>query len=473
MLAFLCAFLHNLRMSASTHTPPTICALATAPLPAGVGIIRLSGAAAKVAADVLCPTFNGVSPRVAHYGQLIIDGVVIDRALLLHFPAPHSFTGEDVVEIQGHGSLFVLDKILDFLCTQPNVRRAEAGEFSRRAVENNKMDLTQAEGLADLIAAATSAQAKQAMRQLEGELGDTFNGWRTEILHLLAHVEAAIDFPDEELDILADAALEEKVTAFLNNISTATRTNLGERLRDGFKLAIIGRPNAGKSTLTNLLTGQDTAIVTPEAGTTRDVVTAALTIGDFPVQLADTAGLRDATETIEKIGIERAGATAETADLIIALTSAEDWQTHNGPTSEVFPYLQPERTLLLISKVDETNLNVPNTWQKHDVLGVNLTSSDSLSGVLSALEKLITAAYAPAQEAATVTRARHRDALNNAHGALTRALDLYKNPRSDTSLAELLAQDLRDAAAAIGTITGHTSSEDVLDTVFSTFCVGK
>lgn len=452
----------------------TICAIATAPLVSGVGIVRLSGVQAKSIAEKLCPSFTKSQPRVAHYGSLKDgEGVVFDHALLLYFSAPNSFTGEEVVEIHTHGSLYILEKVMDFLTAQDGVRRAEAGEFTRRAVENNKLDLTQAEGLCDLIAAQTEAQAKQAMKQLDGELGQTFDGWRLDILALLAQVEAAIDFPDEELDILADAALTKKINAFLAHIEQALSSNMGERLREGFTLAIIGRPNAGKSTLTNLLTGKNTAIVSDTAGTTRDVVTAQLTIGGFPVQLADTAGLRaDTNDEIEKIGISRATDTAEKADLVIALTSAADWAETGAPSDEIQPLLQAGRTILLVTKTDEMDVDLPSGFDGHSLVGVNLQSGGAQAVVLEKLSELIQKAYAPAAAAGAVTRARHREALENAKKSLSQALGLYQNPETP-SLAELLAQDLRDAATAIGTITGNTTSEDVLDAVFSTFCIGK
>ena len=449
----------------------TIAALATAPLAAGVAVIRISGAQAFAAAQALCPHLKAFKPRHAHFTKLYHGDVLLDEALLLFFPNPHSFTGEDVVELHCHGGLAVVQGVLNALFTNKEipVRQAHAGEFSRRAVVNGKMDLTAAEGLADLIAAETEAQRTQAQRQMAGELGARFEHWRQEVLTLLAHVEAALDFPDEELDVLEQAGLKEKLEKLIADLENALATRVGERLRDGFSVVVVGKPNAGKSTLTNLLTGAETAIVSPLAGTTRDVVEAQLNIGGFPVKLADTAGLRTTADSIEAEGVKRAQKRAAEADLVLAVVDSAEWPTLD-PT--VTAALKPNASLILVSKTDTTTNTLPQNVEGTPVLGVNLTAPESLPPILTALEGLIKQLYAPARQAAGLTRARHVACVQSALEHLRRGLTVF-NEKSALSLADLVAQDLRDAAYQIGLVTGRTSSEDVLDLVFSTFCIGK
>jgi tRNA modification GTPase len=452
----------------------TIIALATAPLPAGVAVIRLSGPHAWQTATSLCPTFATKTPRVAHYGAIYFNNELIDHALLVGFKAPQSFTGEDVVEIHCHGGPAVIQAVLEACLVQPHTRQAQAGEFSRRAFMNHKMDLTQAEGLADLIAAETEEQRKQALRQLEGTLGEAFETLRLDIMSLLAQVEAGIDFPDEELDILADENIFKKLSKIISFMERCLAENTGQRLRDGFRIAVLGRPNAGKSTLANLLSGKETAIVSPVAGTTRDVVEAHLNIGGFPIILADTAGLRHGTDAIEREGIKRAAQQAEQADIILAVIDSYDWPSL---APQVTKHLRPDASLLIISKTDEKKVALPPRQDiaenSYPVLGLNLTDPASLSPLLETLTGMIQHRFATARQAALLTRQRHREAIDQALATLQRAHNLIQNPPAHTTVAELLAQDLRDAASSIGNITGRTTSEDILDIVFSTFCIGK
>ncbi len=462
----------TIRLMNAAHT---IYALATAPLPAGVAVIRISGTRAWAAAEQLCPSFKGAKSRYAHYGTLQnLQGETLDKGLLIGFKNPQSFTGEDVVEIHCHGGRAGIQALLDTLLQIEGLRHAEAGEFTRRAFENGKLDLAQAEGLADLIHAETTEQHKQALRQLDGELGTQFETWRTQTLHLLAHVEAAIDFPDEELDVLKDAGLKEGLKALLSALNNALSTDVGERLREGFRVAILGRPNAGKSTLTNLLSGKETAIVSPIAGTTRDVVEAHLNIGGFPLILADTAGLRDTNDTIEKEGVKRAKHQASQADVILIITEAKHWPNIDEAATK---HLKKNAGILVISKADKQSVHVANMHTigntPYPVLSLDLTDPQSLPPLLEALETCIRTKFEHARTAAMLTRQRHRTATQQAIQHLERAQTLYLNPPKDTSLSDMLAQDLRNAAACIGAITGRTDNEDVLDVVFSTFCVGK
>jgi tRNA modification GTPase len=455
----------------------TIVALATAPLSAGVAVIRLSGANAFGIAKQLCPTFNPDKERYIHLGKIFSkDGDLLDEPLLVSFKNPHSFTGEDVVEIHCHGGKAVVQGIIDELLNRhDHVRHADAGEFSRRAFINGKMDLTEAEGLCDLIDAETQEQKNQALKQMQGELGKRFETWRTEIMGLLAHVEASLDFPDEELEILEEAGLKEKLEALINTLTKAVENNTGHRLRDGFQVVISGKPNVGKSTLTNLLTGKETAIVSPIAGTTRDVVESHLNIGGFPVILADTAGLRDTSDEIEKEGVKRAISKVEDADFIIAVCQSNDWPNLD---KETIKYMGTKNGLVIISKIDQySNSDIPaNTninGKNYPVMGLNLTDEKNIDTLVNILQKHIETCFGGVRNAAQLTRERHKKSVHQALEHLTRAKQLYTEQNSAISLSDLLAQDFRDAAKCIGDVTGKTGSEDVLDLVFTTFCIGK
>ncbi len=451
-----------------------IAAVATAPMAAGVAIVRISGVGAKELADKLCPSFAGISPRKMHFGKLVTQENTLDEGLLVWFAAPNSFTGEEVVEFHGHGGRAVVKAVLDAFFAL-GAKPAEAGEFTRRAFLNGKLDLTQAEGLADLVAASTEQQRQQALRQMGGELGNKFEQWRADIMHLVAHAEAAIDFPDEELDVLTEAGLDSKVDCILSDFTIAITNQTGQRLRDGFIMAVIGQPNSGKSTLTNLLTGRDTAIVSPIAGTTRDVVESHLDIAGYPVILADTAGLRVASDVIEIEGINRAGKKAQEADLVLLVTDAAKWPNLDP---QVTKFLKGKEGVILVSKTDITPVELPKDITIDDivynVIGVDLTNPAALPTILELIRAKLDDTFANTTNAAQLTRQRHRQAVYDATTHLKRAQELLAACAAGGSFsADMLAQDLRDAANAIGQVTGRTDTEDVLDLVFSTFCIGK
>ncbi|HAG52576.1 MAG TPA: tRNA uridine-5-carboxymethylaminomethyl(34) synthesis GTPase MnmE [Alphaproteobacteria bacterium] len=459
----------------SIFNKTTIVAVATSKLAAGVGIIRLSGPKAIEVTEVLAPSFKNEKNRFLHYCELIHNDEVLDKVMVVKFKAPHSFTGEDVVEIQCHGSTAVLNKVTDVLLSFEGVAPAGRGEFSKRAFLNGKMDLTEAEGLCDLITAETDQQRKQALKQLDGALGNKFEHWREQIMHLLAHVEASLDFPDEELEIMEQANLKDKVENLINEFDMAISQKAGQRLREGFSIAIIGKPNAGKSTLTNLLTGKQTAIVSEIAGTTRDVVQAHLDIAGFPVVLQDTAGIRETTDEIEAEGVKRSYKSAKMADLLLLVVDSAEI---NNIDEELLKQLQPGKSIILSSKSDiNQTVNIPNSLQYNDnqykIMDVNLTDDKSLDKVFPELETMLKALFKDTEDGAFLTRKRHTNAVIEAKGHLVNALALYNNPAAAYSLADLLAQDLRDCSAKIGEITGKTDVEDLLDLVFSTFCIGK
>lgn len=453
----------------------TIIALATAPLSAGVAIIRISGTQAFVVTKTLCPSFNPDKQRYMHLGKLFNKrGDLLDEVLLVSFKNPHSFTGEDVVEIHCHGGKAVVQGVIDELLTHNNIRHADAGEFSRRAFINGKMDLTEAEGLCDLIEAETEEQKNQALKQMQGELGKRFENWREKIMHLLAHVEASLDFPDEELEILEEAGLKSKLDELINTLKSAVENNTGHRLRDGFQIVISGKPNVGKSTLTNLLTGKQTAIVSPIAGTTRDVVESHLNIAGFPVILADTAGLRETTDEIEKEGVKRAISKVEDADFIIAVCPSIDFPNLD---TETIKYMGKKNGIIIVSKLDEHQQKLPQTHningKNYPVIGLDLTNEKSADIIINILKTHIETCFGDVRNAAQLTRERHKKSVQQALENLNRAKELYSQKGGAISLSDLLAQDFRDAAKCIGDVTGKTGSEDVLDLVFSTFCIGK
>ncbi len=465
----------------------TIYALSTASGRAGIAVIRISGPKAN---DALAALTNAgqdaiparpLVPRRAVRARIgdPATGEPIDDGLAIWFPAPASFTGEDVAELHLHGGPAVIGGVLDALGGMTGLRMAEAGEFTRRAFENGKMDLTAAEGLADLIEAETSAQRKQALRQLEGELGRLYEDWRGRLLAALAHGEAGIDFSDEDLPQGIEARargeiadLEQAITAHLKD------RRLGERLRDGILIAIIGPPNAGKSSLLNQLAQRDAAIVSATAGTTRDVIEVHLDLGGYPVTVADTAGLRDVvegggdgSEEIEAEGIRRARGKAERADLRLAVFDGEVWPRTDPPTADLID----ADTLAVVNKSDlktpEPPLEVRGpTGLVVTALAVSALTGDGIDALLAAVTDRVAGMMgAPAAASPVLTRARHREALEDCRGALGRFLA----GNGDAAKPELAAEDLRLAARALGRITGRVDVDDVLDLIFRDFCIGK
>ena len=458
----------------------TIVALATAPVAAGVAVVRISGPQAWEVGASVCEALCGSETRRAVFGKFKLGREELDEGLAIGFRAPASFTGEDVVELQGHGGRAVVQAVLDAVLAH-GVRMALPGEFSRRAVLNGKMDLTAAEGLADLIAAQTDVQRRQALRQLDGALGERFEGWRRSVLNLLAQVEAAIDFPDEELDVLSAPGLTKGVHGLLGDLQNALGEQAGARVRDGIALAIVGKPNAGKSTLLNLLAGRDVAIVSDIAGTTRDVVTSMLDIGGFPVTVADTAGMRDTADKIEAEGVRRAKVQAERADVLVVVVDSTLGEEIEPDMAKL---MLPGRTLVVMSKADQPvakrkkDFDFPSRVMMggvdYPVVAVNLTEPAAFGRILPVLSRMVADVGGEASESALLTRQRHKAAVEEAMKALGHALaGMARAGESEGSVAELVAQDLRDAAYAIGTVTGRTGTEDVLDVVFSTFCIGK
>jgi tRNA modification GTPase len=450
----------------TTIRPDTIFASATAPGRAALAIVRLSGPAAG---DV-CRRLTGRAPPPPRRAALRRmheprGGAAIDDGLVLWFPAPASFTGEDVLELQVHGGRAVVAALLDALSDIPGVRPAEPGEFTRRAFLNGRLDLTAVEGLADLIDAETRAQARQALRQLDGALGRLYDGWRQTLLGALARLEAEIDFAAEEE--VPDHLLE-VVRPEIRRLSAEIAAHLaddgrGERLRAGLTVAVVGPPNAGKSSLVNRLARRDVAIVTPLPGTTRDVLEVHLDLAGYPVTLLDTAGLREAADLVEAEGVRRARSRAAAADLRLVMLDGVTWPELDPATLAVVDDL----ALIILNKCDLTVLPQRLSVAGRPALPVSCLTGEGIAALLDALTERAKGLLAVGDEP-LLTRARHRAALQEADAALGR----FAAAPEPTELA-LLAEDLRLATRALGRITGQVAVEDVLDRIFAEFCIGK
>jgi tRNA modification GTPase len=390
----------------------------------------------------------------------------IDHALVLWFPGPASFTGEDMVELQLHGGPAVVAAAVDALAALDGLRPAEPGEFTRRAFHNGKLDLAEVEGLADLIAAETEAQRRQALRQMEGALSELIQSWHGRLTACLAHLEAVIDFPDEGLPAETEAAISRDMEGLANDLARHLDDNRrGERLRDGFRIAILGGPNVGKSSLLNAIARRDAAIVSETAGTTRDVIEVHLDLGGYPVTLLDTAGLREASQgpadPVEREGMRRALDRAAEADLRLVVFEQPAWP----PAESQALALVESDSLVVVNKVDLGQEAAPVNLHGRPVLPVSAKSGAGLSSLLTCLEAEVAGRLGQGAAAPSVTRARHRLALEDCRGALRRA--------TGAELPELAAEDLRLALRALGRITGKVDVEDLLDVIFRDFCIGK
>lgn len=449
-------------------TTDTIAAIATAPGRGGIGIVRLSGSRAFAIASVLSGIpAERLQPRYVQYATFRgSDGEAIDEGLVLPFVAPASFTGEDVVELQGHGGPVVMDLLLQ-ACLAQGARIARPGEFSERAFLNDKLDLAQAEAVADLIDAQSAAAARGAVRSLQGVFSDCISALVEALVHLRMYVEAAIDFPEEEVDFLADG----QVLAMLDTLEQdldqlLVQTRAATLLREGITVVIAGKPNAGKSSLLNALAGREAAIVTPIPGTTRDVLREQLAIDGIPLHLVDTAGLRTSDDPVEQEGIRRARAEIDRADLLLLLVDASEPAAAPPDLTGSTPERQAR--ILVRNKCDLSG-EAPGmvTAATLPTVAISATTGAGIDALRAAIKQAVGAG--DLGESPFVARRRHLDALLRARAALANGRAQLEQHRA----GELLAEDLRVAQQALGEITGEFSADDLLGRIFSSFCIGK
>ena len=449
----------------------TIVAQATAPGRGGIGILRVSGPkAVEVAQAVLgkCP-----KPRMADYLPFKdADGTVLDQGIALYFKSPNSFTGEDVLELQGHGGQVVLDLLLKRILQLDGVRLARSGEFSEQAFLNDKLDLAQAEAIADLIDATSEQAARSALKSLQGEFSNKVNQLVDSVIYLRTYVEASIDFPDEEIDFLADGKIEAKLREIINQLDLVRReAKQGSILREGMKVVIAGRPNAGKSSLLNALAGREAAIVTDIAGTTRDVLREHIHIDGMPLHIIDTAGLREATDEVERIGISRAWTEIEQADRIILMLDSSDPDSQNieKVRSEFLSKLSNNMLVTIVRNKVDLSGEAAGIKEENGTTTVCL-SAQTHQGVDLLREHLKqTMGFQTGMEGGFLARRRHLDALEKA----AEHLQIGLVQLTELHAGELLAEELRLVQANLSEITGQFTSDDLLGNIFSAFCIGK
>ena len=436
----------------------TIAAIATAPGQGGIGVIRISGQNVLSIAQALLSKIP--KPRYAQYANFKNgDDEIIDQGLVLYFSNPNSFTGEDVLELQGHGGPVVLNQLLKRVI-ELGARQARAGEFSERAYLNNKIDLTQAEAIADLIAAESEQSAKAAMHSLQGEFSSTVNQLVEQITLLRMHVESALDFPEEEIDFLGDKIIAEKLSSVQQQLQQVKKTcKQGALLREGMRVVITGKPNAGKSSLLNQLAGLDSAIVSDVPGTTRDVLREHIQIDGIPLHIIDTAGLREAKDAIEQEGVRRAQKEIEQADIVLHLVDASKTKIQK---------IEKEITnqIVVFNKVDLTDLEVRS---EKNTIWLSAKTGEGIDELKKLLLKIMEVDSSSQQEGMFSARTRHVVAIKNAEQHLQLANDALHNQKA----GEIMAEELRLTQNELSSITGEFSSDDLLGKIFSEFCIGK
>ena len=426
----------------------TIYALATSPGRAGVAVIRVSGPEAFKSLNALCKN-SKIDPRKSQLRDLYTDeGLHLDRALVIPFKGPHSFTGEDIVELHLHGSIAVIQKTLETLSKLKTYRQALPGEFTRRAFTNEKLDLVEIEGLADLIDAETEAQRIQALQVLSGKLGERAQEWRSMIIKAMALIEVTIDFADEEVPTDVSRDVLEILYNVNNDLKDESKsTSVAERIRTGFEVAIVGRPNVGKSTLLNTLAGREAALTSEEAGTTRDIIEVRMDLGGLPVTLMDTAGLRETGNLIETKGINKAIEKANSSDLVVVLTE-------NG---EIPLEIENKNVLMFVSKCD--NGQLPD--------GVSAVTGYGLDNMVNSIKREL---GKKVQNQGLATRFRHKEEIDSAISKINKAKAFIKDGQAFYDLA---AEELRQTTYTLDELFGKVDVENILDEIFSSFCLGK
>ena len=443
----------------TTLDTDTITAVATPPGQGGIGIVRISGPRALAIGEAL--TGRGLQPRMASYREFVDSDAVIDRGVVLYFPKPNSFTGEDVVELQGHGGPVVLQMLLDATVGQ-GARLARPGEFTERAFVNDKLDLVQAEAVADLIASASVAAARGALRSLAGDFSKQVHEVDQAILKLRVYVEAAIDFPDEEVEFLEHGEVGRKLDGLLDALAELQRDGRqGVLLSQGINVALVGAPNVGKSSLFNRLTGEDAAIVTDIPGTTRDLLKVDLILDGLPVRLVDTAGLRKTTHPVELEGVRRAVGEASRADLVLEI---RDLSVPAVQPHEVFDLPVATKRILVLNKTDLVSR--AGSGSAADEVYISCLTGAGLDELTAAIKQQV----GFAGEAATFSaRRRHLVALEATRGAVERA----SAELAAKSPGEIIAEELKLAHLELGSITEEVTPDQLLGEIFSTFCIGK
>ncbi len=443
----------------------TIYALSTVYGKSGIAVIRISGAnALKVVSEMTHLSPSNLKPRYAYFSKIYhsTSKQHLDNAVLLFFKAPNSFSGEDTIELQIHGSKAVISSTMDSLSQIEGFRLAEPGEFSKRAFYNGKMDLTEAEGLADLIDSETSEQQKYAIRQMEGGLKDLYENWRAKLLTILSHLEAYIDFPEEDIPQDVINTMENDVFKLVQDIKKHLQSdNIGERLREGFRVVIVGPPNAGKSSLLNAIAKREAVIVSDIAGTTRDAIDIHLDLNGYPVIFTDTAGLRETEEEIEKKGIEIAKSKIKDADLVICLFDA------SKDSVQIFDNIKKtfkNNILFVANKSDKLTFEQCSNLQKQGCLVISAKDAGKVKLLLQEIEEQISSRFT-SNSNLLITRQRYREALQNT----VKNLSVFGFDKE----IELTAEDVRLAAREIGKITGRIEIDEILDKIFGSFCIGK
>lgn len=449
----------------STYSQDTIAAIATPAGRGGVGIVRISGPLAKTIAKAV--TGGLPAPRFAHFCDFVdADGQLIDQGIALFFERPHSFTGEDVLELQGHGGPVVMDMLLA-RCLQLGARLARPGEFSERAYLNDKMDLAQAEAVADLIDSETTAAARLASRSLQGGFSTKIHELVEALIRLRMYVEAAIDFPEEEIDFLSDGKVSTNLREIIDKVGEVrAKASTGRLLRDGIDLVIAGEPNAGKSSLLNALAGVESAIVTEIPGTTRDVLRERIQIGGVPVHLVDTAGLRETADVVEQEGVRRAREELHKADQLLWVYDALTDPDNQGFSQAKLPAGIP--VTLVRNKVDKLG-EIPEKSRRDGVIQISLSARSGEGLELLQQHLLESMGFQGAENTEFLARRRHLDAIDRALDSLHKGKDALELQQA----GELLAEDLRQAQLALSEITGEFSADDLLGEIFSSFCIGK
>lgn len=448
----------------------TIASIATPPGQGGVGIIRISGPNVPIIMKKMIGQV--LKPRYAYYGCFNNDddsNQILDQGIAIYFQAPNSLTGEDILELQGHGGMLVLESILESVLKH-GARLAEPGEFLKRAYLNNKLDLTKAEAIADLISASSSQAVKSALASMSGMFAQKIEILYQQLTELRSYVEAAINFPDEEIDFLSHGKVHEKLTAIIQSLIEVKKSaKQGTILQEGMKLVLMGKPNVGKSSLLNYLAGTDKAIVTDIAGTTRDILSERIQIDGMPIHVFDTAGLRLTDDRVEQAGIERAITAIQEADRLLLIT---DEEKTSGDLTQIWPEVLPfsppvEKLTICLNKIDLTTIK-PGHVDNSEIPKFNISIKQTTG--LSELKEHLKAVMGYVEGEGTFTaRRRHLVAIDETYEHLHSGL----NQLTNTGSGELLAEDLYYAQKALGQITGKDSVEDLLDNIFSNFCIGK